>query len=186
MNKEHIDSVYSTFEQLVASLKVTRRAINKFKQNQANQVEFSSLFQRTKFFGNLSRTKGNNLDLAQDDLSDLIIVGLMAHFERELRSDLMEKIDLSITEQDSVSQRLSKETQQSIERWKFEDILDIYKGKVDEDLIGNLKKPYRYRNWIAHGKKPSDIPEQCDPKTTYTMILSFYDELGKAARLSKS
>lgn len=58
------------------------------------------------------------------------------------------------------------------ERWRFLDILDLFKGIMDSQIIGNAKKAYKYRNWVAHGKK-TPKSESLDPIIAFNVLNEF-------------
>lgn len=63
-----------------------------------------------------------------------------------------------------------------MERGRFTDILDLFKGTIDSQLVGNVKKAYQYRNWVAHGKKGAK-KESMDPLTVYDMLRAFLENM---------
>jgi len=64
------------------------------------------------------------------------------------------------------------------EKKRFTDLLDLYKSKVDSDLIGEVKTIYKYRNWVAHGKryiKPAEV-SGLDPYLAFEVLTEFLKE----------
>jgi hypothetical protein len=76
------------------------------------------------------------LKSADKELADLIVLGLFASFERQLRDEILDK-----------------------------------SSKLQEIL--------KYRNWIAHGRNPNDLPSvpSTNPRTTYETILEFVSQM---------
>ena len=56
-------------------------------------------------------------------------------------------------------------------------VTEIYHNYLT--VRGKLKQILKYRNWIAHGRNPNDLPSvpSTDPKTTYETILEFVSQM---------
>lgn len=53
-----------------------------------------------------------------------------------------------------------------VERWTVKDMIDALTPSVDEDLRGQVKQIYDYRNWVAHGRNPKrQPPARTDART---------------------
>jgi hypothetical protein len=57
-----------------------------------------------------------------------------------------------------------------MEYWKTGDVLDIFKGIVDPNLIGNAKQIKDYRDWVAHRNPRRPSPTKTDPASAYTVL----------------
>jgi len=66
---------------------------------------------------------------------------------------------------------------EGIERWRPDDVLDLYKIAVDPRVVGNVKEVKSYRNWVAHGKKSSRPGRDIDPRTAYDRLTDFLSAL---------
>jgi len=101
---------------------------------------------------------------SETDNKDLFILGLWASFERFVRNYLQQKstaLQKSMqppTLADSFYQHLYKE----VEYWKPTEILDFFKESLfstvgGKNFIGIAKQILEYRDWVAHGKKTSQV-----------------------------
>jgi hypothetical protein len=114
-----------------------------------------------------------NLGKAKEELDDLTVLALFAVFEQELLQHLL------LTSED-VRSRVPARLQEclltrafrGIERWPLDEVLDVYKATIDQDLVGLVKQVKDYRDWVAHGKKgPPDA--SIDPSNAYERLTRF-------------
>jgi hypothetical protein len=127
LNIVYITEIYHNYLTVKNSLMVTRRSMNK---------KVFILHRRT-IFEELKLDDFNPmLKSADKELADLIVLGLFASFERQLRDEILDK-----------------------------------SSKLQEIL--------KYRNWIAHGRNPNDLPSvpSTNPRTTYETILEFVSQM---------
>ncbi len=118
------------------------------------------------------------LDKAKIELDDLTIVSLYSIFESKILSQISSIISTIATGPSTeFVKSIAKYTAKNSERWLINDILDLYKSKVNPDLVGNVKQIYNYRNWVAHGKKTGK-PLALDPITVYERLFDFLDQAG--------
>ncbi len=120
------------------------------------------------------------LEKSGKQLADLIVLALFAAFERQLRDDILDKSS-KLTEiiPLEMGERINKLAQKEIERWRIDEIIDLFDFTVDGDVRGKLKQILQYRNWIAHGRNPQKLPPvpSTAPKTTYDTILEFFSQI---------
>ncbi len=64
-----------------------------------------------------------------------------------------------------------------VERWRPDDLLDLFKGLVDPNQVGLAKQIKDYRDWVAH-RNPNRLPSaQVEPKDAYAVLLAIISEL---------
>lgn len=64
-----------------------------------------------------------------------------------------------------------------VERWTVKDMIDALTPSVDEDLRGQVKQIYDYRNWVAHGRNPKrQPPARTDARTVATKLTRFLEQ----------
>jgi hypothetical protein len=91
------------------------------------------------------------IETSRQASDDLTIVSLWATFERHLVQYLQTKSQkLREIEPSELGVRLQDRLNEDLERWRPDDILDLFKGQVDSNLIGQAKQIKDYRDWIAH------------------------------------
>jgi hypothetical protein len=57
-----------------------------------------------------------------------------------------------------------------MERWKIDEVLDLFKGAVAGNLIGFAKKVKQRRDWVAHRNPTKAEPDRVDSRTTYALL----------------
>jgi len=163
---DNIEIINEKFVILRDSIKISKRAINK-KLNY-------NLFNRTIFLGVTEDDASLKMDVAENELNDLIVLSLFANFERQLRDDILNKSSkLNEITPNDLGSKIYELASEEMERWQIEKIIKIYKFAVSENIISELIKILRYRNWIAHGKNQGKIPDKVDPRTAYETIKDF-------------
>ncbi len=165
MNEQMVSDVFSVYEALKDSIKVTRRSINK---------DFFELHNRTIFLGEKKDLILEKMIDVENELEDIMILSLFATFERELRSSIQDILESNTNKINPTVERLSKLTLESIERWTVSDMIDALKDIVSDNLRGKVKQIYEYRNWVAHGRNQNKLPSsKTDPKTTSITLVDF-------------
>lgn len=171
MTRNTLNQVFSTYEVLKDSIKVTRRSINKY---------VGILHTNTIFVGEKNEKMIEKISFVEAELDDIMILSLFASFERELRVSIQNIIDSNIRRTNPVIAKFIVLTSESIERWIMKDIIDAFDGIVDESTRGRVKQIYDYRNWVAHGKNPDKLPPiRTDPKTVFMVLCDFATQASK-------
>jgi hypothetical protein len=165
MTTDTLVQVFSTYEVLKDSIRVTRRSIDK---------SVGILHNNTIFFGEQNDKAIKRISLVETELDDIMVLSLFASFERELRASIQNMIDSNIKKTNPVIVNFIVLTSESIERWIIKDIVDAFDGIVNENIRGRVKQIYDYRNWVAHGKNPNRLPPvKIDPKTVFMTLRDF-------------
>jgi len=165
VNQQIVNSVFSVYEILKDSIKVTRRSINK---------DLNELHNQTVFFGEQRDNMLKKMSAVEIDLDDIMVLSLFASFERELRFSIKEIIDKNTIKINPTLIKLTTKTTDSIERWTVIDMVDALSDVVSEEMRGKVKQIYEYRNWVAHGKNTYKLPStKTDPKTVQITLSDF-------------
>lgn len=152
-------------------MKVTRRSITR---------NMSWLHNRTIFEDLQLSEVGHLADTANRELADLIVLALFANFERQLRDEILNKSSkLQEVVPTALGERMDVLAKKEIERWRTDEIIDLFDFAVDGNIRGRMKQVLEYRNWIAHGKNPDKLPasKTTEPKTTYDTIVNFITQI---------
>ena len=167
MNLEYISSIFSNYLIVKDSIKVTRRSVSR---------EISGLHNRTLFEDLKLSEVAHMTESANREHADLIVLALFAGFERQLRNEILNKSSkLQEIVPNALGERMSVLAKKEIERWRISEIIDLFDFAVDGNVRGRMKQILEYRNWIAHGKNPDELPaaRTTEPKTTYDTIVDF-------------
>jgi uncharacterized protein YutE (UPF0331/DUF86 family) len=165
MTVDTLNQVFSTYEIIKDSIKVTRRSIDK---------SVAILHSNTIFFGEQNDKIMKKISFVETELDDIMILALFASFERELRVSIQNVIDMNVRKNNPVIIKIIVLTSESVERWIIKDIIDAFDGIVDDDIRSKVKQIYDYRNWVAHGKNPDKPPPiKTDPKIVFLSLCDF-------------
>lgn len=115
---------------------------------------------------------------AENELNDLTVLSLVAVFE-QLVIDYLKDLGMETIkkEEEILSKSVLKYALKNSDRWHFKDILDIFKSIISNELVGNVKQVYDYRNWVAHGKKETTSVTKIDPDVAYDRLSEFIGRL---------
>lgn len=115
---------------------------------------------------------------AENELNDLTVLSLVAVFE-QLVIDYLKDLGRETIkkEEEILSKSVLKYALKNSDRWHFKDILDIFKSIISNELVGNVKQVYDYRNWVAHGKKETTSVTKIDPDIAYDRLSEFLGRL---------
>jgi len=178
MNYEPLMPIWDAYLVTVEALKVSKRvvafsnkaevALNALDDNESEIIKRIS-FEKHKVGLNLlnrctviDQVTDLTLKNSSKVIDDLFVLSLWATFERYL-IDFFQTKGKKIREilpsdlADVYYEHLSKE----IEYWKPMEILDLLKRsllKGNEQLIELAKDILKYRNWVAHGRNPHNLP----------------------------
>ncbi len=165
MNEQIINEVFSVYEVMKDSIKVTKRTINK---------DLYMLHNRTVFLGERKVSILQKITKVELELDDIMILSMFASFERELRSSIQAIIDSNTNKINETLIKLVSLTTESIERWTIADMIDALADVVVPESRSKAKQIYEYRNWVAHGKDQSKLPSiRTDPKTVQVTLSDF-------------
>jgi hypothetical protein len=157
-----LDFVWATFKTTRDCLKVADKV-----RTQANV----NWLQKTDFIF-LSETEASErLKTCHDESENFAILLFWAVFERFIIDYLREKgKPLMEIEPNALSGPFYQQFESTVEYWRIEDILDIFKSIVDPNLLGNAKNIKKYRDWVAH-RNPRRVHEgKTDPRFVYSIL----------------
>ena len=170
MTTASLQTVFETYEVIKDTIRVTARSIHQ---------ETHALHSRTVFVAERKDDAVERLRDVSDEFDEVMVLSLVASFERELRDALKEAVGSNLHRPNSTIERLYGATVESIDRWTVPDMLDLFVDVVPGTLRGQIKQLYEYRNWVAHGKNPQKLPSaKADPKTAYRTLQSFVALVG--------
>jgi hypothetical protein len=116
---------------------------------------------------------------AQRELADLAILSYFATFEQLLLDHFESSTSALVKGETEPLKRRILEGQSQLRKSRETPItivLDYYKAVVDSDLVGQVKQVYKYRNWVAHGKR-GPAPINVTPSDAYSRLQCFLEHL---------
>lgn len=148
------DSPIQRFRAVRASYRRTREALKIAHRS----LRTDRLARRTTHFSGLADPDFDDEFLGmQRRLDDATVLTLWVIFERFIVEHVTASWPRHIARPLAFEARLHDKARREIERWRFEDLLDLYKGWVDSDALGHVKQLKGYRDWVAH-RNPRKAP----------------------------
>lgn len=112
-------------------------------------------------------------------LDDLAVVVLFSVFEAQVREAVLEKFAVATAGHDHpVVRKASEDAEQWIREGSFFRILDAYKAVVDKNLVEHVNQVRKYRNWVAHGRRGANPPDNVTPRLAFDRLAAFLAALG--------
>lgn len=63
------------------------------------------------------------------------------------------------------------------EYWRFKEVIDLYLGWVDRDVIMRTKQIKDHRDWLVHQNPAKGTPPNVDPQTAFAILGAFMDTI---------
>jgi hypothetical protein len=169
MKSDSMSRVFTTYQRLRDCLTIAIRAI---------AVDGSGMIDGTDFVGRSTNQSRALIEETIQTIDDLTLVGLWAFFEREV----VEYVQGQTTSLQTVAplefaRPLHDKVHSEIERWRVDDLLDLFKGTIDANQVGRAKQIKDYRDWVAHRNPKRLPPAQMEPEDAYAVLLEIISEL---------
>ena len=173
-----LDPIWTSYSTTVDSLKVTLRILEKGKNHLLNNTNF--------LYSPVDAAKQRVRD-SQRDADNFVIVSLWAEFERKLLEYVqLEGKRLLRTPPTKFNTEVHKKVEDTIEYWRTDDMLDLFKSVVGGNLIGNAKNIKKYRDWIAHKNPRKGAPSNVPPQTAYKILSCIIGLIEQHANLTQA
>lgn len=169
MSSDSLSQLFATYRRLRDCLKIAGRVV---------EAENLRMLEGTEFMGEAKTQAATSLEETRKTIDDLSVVAFWALFERYVIEYVQERVEpLKKADPVNFGERLHERVETEIERWKTDEILDLFKGVIDPDQIGIAKQVKKYRDWVAH-KNPKHLPSaQAEPKSAYSILFAIVDTL---------
>ena len=165
-----LDAVWEIYRIYKDNIKIVKRCID---------VMDTAKTRGTIFIEATKDQSDSYLKTARNEIDDFIIFSMWAVFERQL-FDLLQHENNRVfcsAQSKAITEKIFKKIEQEIEYWRIDEVLDIFKTKVDPSLIGEVKKVKKYRDWLAHRNPKKGTPAKVDPNTAYNLLRSVLSQL---------
>jgi hypothetical protein len=168
MTSKTLSDIWRHYEASRDSFKIVKRAVSS---------EDQSLLNKTNFIDCPENEVDELIDEIQKYSDDSYVVLLWADFERQIFDFLHFKGEkLKEATPEIFAKNLNEKFKKESERWKPDEILDLFKPHLDPDFIGRIKQIKNYRDCVVHHKMPSD---NIGPKMAHEILSEFINEMGK-------
>jgi hypothetical protein len=117
---------------------------------------------------------------ANQELDDLVVLSLVATFERAMRDYIMEKPGRMIVSDDPVDNAIHEAILNDIEYWRIADrLIEVFKTQIQPMHMGLIKQIVGYRNWVAHGRATAIPPDgNVAPQFAFEQLTGFLERAG--------
>jgi len=122
-------------------LKIAARAI---------RVTNLSFLSGTGFVGRPVSESQNDVERLHTRLDEMTVVALWVEFERFLINHVVSQFNVLTTAPAPFDAQLGAYIERQIEFSRFDDLLNLYKGWIDSNELGQVKQIKEYRDWISH------------------------------------
>jgi hypothetical protein len=131
------------------------------------------------FFTQGDQQKQAGLDRAQLELDRLVVLGLVAVFERTLRDHLAALPVIGAPTGVPLHEQVRENIVKDMERWSLSPgVLELF-AAVDPTLRGQVKQIVQYRNWVAHGHTLNQPPPvSTNPAKAHRRLTDFLIQAG--------
>ncbi len=166
-----LDPIIAWYTTAKDSIRVTRRVI---ETGIAGAVTNKHAFHGKPQYENESA-----LDRAQEELDRLVVLGLVAIFERSLRDHLSALPIIPATTGIPLHDGVRGEIIKDMEFWNISSrVVELF-ATVDPALRGQVKQIIDYRNWVAHGQTQSKpAPIVISPTVAHQRLTDFLTQAG--------
>jgi hypothetical protein len=113
--------------------------------------------------------------LVEDELDDLAVLVLFSVFEATVRDLVEEQVAPEVAGlRHPTLVKAGKDVLRAIEEGSFFQILEPFKSAAVNDLVEQINQIRRYRNWVAHGRRPEKKPgAMVEPAVAYQRLKQF-------------
>jgi hypothetical protein len=146
-----LDPIIAWYTTAKDSIRVTRRVI-------ATSIA-GAVTNKHVFHGKAATDNEAALDQAQEELDRLVVLGLVAIFERSLRDHLFGLPVVAAATGVALHDRVRDELLKDMEFWNISSrVIELF--AVDAALRGQVKQIIDYRNWVARTNPKSAAPDR--------------------------
>lgn len=166
-----LGSVMAWYTIALDSVRVTRRVIER-------QIA-GAVTGKHVFFAQPQADNVAKLEEASRELSRLVVLALVAIFERTLRDYLTQIPAAVLPAGDAHRDAVRAELVKDIEFWNLSSrVLEVFPA-VDANLRGQVKQAIDYRNWVAHGHSLGKAPpSNVLPEDAHQRLTDFLTQAG--------
>ena len=172
MTSNPLDRVLKWYRTTLDSIRVTERVVKQRIPRAITNRHAS--FKSDEISDNIIA-----LEEAKKELARVVVLALVAVFERTLRDHLKLIPIAALPPGDSQRDAVREAMLDDIEYWNITSrVLELFPA-VDANLRGQVKQILEYRNWVAHGHTIGNPPpSNVDPAQAYQRLSAYLTQAG--------
>ncbi|HEX4610424.1 MAG TPA: hypothetical protein VH092_19695 [Urbifossiella sp.] len=122
-----------------------------------------------------SMTLAGDATASEVGLADLAVLVLFSVFEAQVRDWVKAGMRPELEQlRDPTLRKAGQDSIRTVEDGSFGRVLEPYKSPAGPDLVEEVNQVRKYRNWVAHGRRPDGRPEvEIDPRAAYDRLTRF-------------
>jgi hypothetical protein len=162
-----LDEIIDAYHLECDLLKIARRAVD------SGQV---TILSGTGFIARSADAGRADVRRLRARLDDVTIMALWAVFERYVLTHVISQVRVgsASTPSDAL---LEDHIAEKLEYSRFDELLDLYKARIDARDVGDVKNVKKYRDWIAHRNPKRTPPAVVDPVTVRAKLGDVMDQI---------
>lgn len=163
-----LDAIWQSYLESIDCFKVASRCIS------AGDTKY---LKNTEFLNEKVGSAEEEIARARKNADDFVILSLWAVFERLLLDEIQNESKKMLKASGSTfTSKVFDKIEKEVEYWRTDDVLDLFKGRVDSNLIGNTKQIKQYRDWVAHRNKNKIPTQNITPEMAYKILSTVTNE----------
>ena len=168
---EAMERVWLTYQVMMDAVKIAARSIR-----QGN----IGLIRDTNFVDSVQDDAKRDLANCRIAAEEYAIISMWAVFERRLVEVLtVESRKMLDNPPGNFNRAVCRKVEDSLEYMRANDLLDLIKVVVGEDLTGKAKQIKRHRDWLAHKNKKKPSPANVQPVFVYQVLSEIVGQVSR-------
>lgn len=136
--------------------------------------------ERDEYFQDLERHKIGPMAIGiLAELEDIAVFVLFSAFEAQVRQHVLNDVGEEVAGlRHPALKKAASRMVENIEEGSFYlNVLDLFKD-LDHNLIEAVSQVRKYRNWVAHGRRPGEKPLAITPNVAFERLERFLRLIG--------
>jgi len=152
--------------------KIARRAVS---------TGMSAPLRNTGFVAMETSEAARSIDTSRTEAIEFTVLALWTVFERYIVEYIQGKSrKLADSNSVEVERRLGTKISESLEYWRFDELLALFKGAVDPTLLGNARQIKQFRDWVVHKNLKRGAPPRITPEAAYSVLSQIISDIRAA------
>jgi hypothetical protein len=164
---DRFDAVHAGYRRTRDALKIAHRSLRNNPR----------MRRRSRFANDTEQEVDGEFLAMYDRLQDATIINLWVVFERFVIEHVTSSLPAGSSMPAAFADRLRAKASAEIERWRFDEVLDLYKGWIDSNELGVAKQIKAYRDWVAHQNPQKTPSASIDPEAAYELLASIVEAI---------